>query len=256
MSKGIASDREESVQPGQSAVRLVRIEKSFGVGSARTQVLKGASFEARLGELGMLVGPSGCGKTTLLSILAGTLDAEEGEVEVLGHRLDQLGAAALTRFRRFHIGFIFQQFNLIPTLSAAQNVSVPLLLQGIPWRAAEERACDILKRVGLAEKTREYPSRLSGGQQQRVAIARALIHEPPLILCDEPTSSLDRQTGQQVMELLRDAAADPHRCVVVVTHDSRTYHFAGRMSEMEDGRIFRVLNGQAEILEAHRDAML
>ncbi len=255
MSPGVAIEKTEGVKPGEIAVRMSSVGKSFGTGQARAQVLKDTHFEARLGEMMMLVGPSGCGKTTLLSILAGTLASEAGEIEVLGHRLERMKAAALTAFRCRHIGFIFQQFNLIPTLSAEENVSVPLLLQGKPWRDAEKTARETLARVGLADKVRERPSKLSGGQQQRVAIARALIHEPPLILCDEPTSSLDRHTGQQVMELLRDAAADARRCVVVVTHDSRAYRFADRMAEMEDGKIYRVLQNPAEIREVHHENM-
>jgi len=168
-------------------VRLTGIDKAFGLGAARTPVLRQTTFEARRGELLMIVGPSGCGKTTLLSMIAGTLAADAGEIEVLGHALHRLPQAALTRFRSRHLGFIFQSFNLIPTLSVAENVAVPLLIQGRPWREAHDRACAILAAVGLAGRERERPGRLSGGQQQRVAIARALVHEPPLLICDEPT---------------------------------------------------------------------
>jgi putative ABC transport system ATP-binding protein len=239
-----------SLPPGL-ALRLSAIDKSFGAGESLTRVLKQTGFEARLGEVIMLVGPSGCGKTTLLSILAGTLHADAGEVNVLGRPLHALNEAARTRFRAQHVGFIFQQFNLIPTLSVAENVSVPLLIQGLSPREAERRARLMLERVGLPEKARERPAKLSGGQQQRVAIARALVHEPSLIVCDEPTSALDRENGQRVMHLLRDVARNPDRTVIVVTHDPRIYHHADRMAEMEDGRIFRVLNTPAEIAAAH-----
>ncbi len=233
------------------AIRLTAIDKSFRTGDTTTRVLKHAELDARRGEMLFLTGPSGCGKTTLLSILCGTLRADSGEINVFDKPLHQLSNAAITRFRARHIGFIFQQFNLIPTLTAVENVSVPLLIQGQSRSRAEKAAREILARVGLAEKTKERPARLSGGQQQRVAIARALVHSPSLVICDEPTSSLDSATGHQVMELLRDAARDPSRTVIIVTHDHRTYAYADRMAEMEDGRIFRTLNSPAEIAAAH-----
>ncbi len=236
---------------GLHAVRMRAVDKFFGEGDARTHVLKSTDFEARLGELVMLVGPSGCGKTTLLSVLAGTLDADGGEVSVFDTRIDQITPSQLTRFRAVNIGFIFQQFNLIPTLTAAENVSVPLLIQGKPNGEALKRAKAVLETVGLGHKANDRPSKLSGGQQQRVAIARALVHEPRLLICDEPTSALDRENGALVMQLLRDVARAPNRTVIIVTHDSRIYSYADRMAEMEDGRVFRVLNSPAEIAEAH-----
>lgn len=241
-----------SIRPAaKTALSLRGIDKSFGSGDSYTQVLRKTDFDARPGELLLLVGPSGCGKTTLLSILTGTLRAEAGEIDVLGHPLHRYTEEQRTRFRAWHLGFIFQQFNLIPTISVTENVSIPLLIQGVRPHQATERAKKMLERVGLASKENERPNRLSGGQQQRVAIARALVHEPPLIVCDEPTSALDRETGLHVMELLRDVARDPGRTVVIVTHDPRIYHFGDRMAEMEDGRIFRVLNSTDEIIAAH-----
>jgi len=237
--------------PDPVAVRLRGIEKSFGEGDSRTRVLKQTDFEARLGELLMLVGPSGCGKTTLLSILAGTLLADAGDINVLGYRLHEMKSGPVTRFRSNHLGFIFQQFNLIPTLTVAENVSVPLLIQGVSPGRAEARARDLLAQVGIAEKARERPAKLSGGQQQRVAIARALVHQPPLLVCDEPTSALDSENGQHVMEILRQIARAERRTVIVVTHDPRIYKFADRMAEMEDGRIHRILETPAQIAAAH-----
>ena len=233
------------------AVVLRDVDKTFGEGDSRTPVLKHTQFEARLGELLMLVGPSGCGKTTLLSILAGTLLPDGGEINVLGYRLHEMRAGALTKFRANHIGFIFQQFNLIPTLTVAENVSVPLLIQGVGSARAEQKAREMLAVVGIPEKAGQRPGKLSGGQQQRVAIARALVHEPPLLVCDEPTSALDSENGQLVMEILRQIARHATRTVIVVTHDPRIYKFADRMAEMEDGRILRVLETQAEIAAAH-----
>lgn len=240
--KNLASD---------AAIRVAGVEKAFGEGSSRTPVLRGADLETRRGEMLLLVGPSGCGKTTLLSIIAGTLDADAGEVEVLGERLDGMPSSEVTRFRARNIGFIFQQFNLIPTLSITENVSVPLLIQGLRPRKAEARAREMLARVGLGDKIKDRPNKLSGGQQQRVAIARALVHDPFLVMCDEPTSSLDSENGRQVMDLLSEIARDSNRCVIVVTHDNRTYRYADRMALMEDGVISRVLQSREEIAAEH-----
>ena len=237
--------------PAPLALQLTGITKAFGPADSRTVALQQADFDARLGELMMLVGPSGCGKTTLLSILTGTLHADTGESNVLGYRLGTMSQAELTRFRRGHIGFIFQDFNLIATLSVWENVAVPLLIQGCGRREAEARARAILAQVGLKGRVDEPPKRRSGGQQQRIAIARALVHAPTLIVCDEPTSALDSRTGQQVMELLTTFARDPRRTVIVVSHDPRIYHYADRMAEMEDGRITRVLATPAAIAAAH-----
>lgn len=223
------------------AVEARAIHKTFGVGDAQTVALKGATFSAREGELHLVVGPSGCGKTTLLSVVAGTLQWDGGQVTVFGESLDKLRKSAITDFRRRNVGFIFQQFNLIPTLNLIENISVPLLLNGFGRKVAEEKSKQLLDRVGLGGKESKRPTQLSGGQQQRVAIARALVHEPRLVICDEPTSSLDRETGHQIMELLTTAARAPGRCVIIVTHDPRTYGYADRISQMEDGRVVTVL---------------
>jgi putative ABC transport system ATP-binding protein len=244
----------ESIPPDPSpAVRLTGIEKSFGMGSSITRALRHTDFEARRGEMMFLVGPSGCGKTTLLSILAGTLRADAGEVVVYGQALHDASESERTAFRMRHLGFIFQQFNLIPSLSILENVSVPLVIQGKKRSEAESRAADALGRVGLGDRLHERPGKLSGGQQQRVAIARALVHDPPLIVCDEPTSALDRENGRRIMELLRDAAAERDRTVIIVTHDPRIYSYADRMAEMEDGRISRLLDSPSAIAAAHPD---
>jgi len=222
------------------AVHVRNVTKAFGVGEARTQALKGVNFDARAGEMLMIVGPSGCGKTTLLSVIAGTLQFDSGEVDVFHAPLHQMEKGAITSFRGRNIGFIFQQFNLIPTLSCLENISVPLLINGVGRRVAEKKSADVLELVGLAGRGNDRPVNLSGGQQQRVAIARALVHEPKLIICDEPTSALDKDTGHKIMELFCDVARAPGRCVIVVTHDNRIFEFADRMTEMEDGRVSRV----------------
>ncbi|MFO0948017.1 MAG: ABC transporter ATP-binding protein [Planctomycetota bacterium] len=201
------------------------------------QALRGGDVEIHPGELTLLVGPSGCGKTTLISIIAGLLDPTKGEVSVFGHRLDLMPNGKKVRFRGDHIGFVFQQYNLLPTLTAAENAAVPLLIAGWKRRLAIEKATEWLDAVGLGHRAKSLPSQLSGGQQQRVAIARALVHEPKLLVCDEPTAALDAQSGQTVMGLIREVAVHPDRAVIVVTHDSRVYRFGNRIVHMGDGRI-------------------
>ena len=231
------------------AVKTNTVCKGFGVGEARTEVLKDVNFEARIGELLMLVGPSGCGKTTLLSVIAGTLGADRGEVEVFDAPLHRMDKRAITQFRAENIGFIFQQYNLIPTLTCVENVSVPLRIRGAKAAIAEKKAAEMLETVGLGARARHRPNMLSGGQQQRVAIARALVHEPKLIICDEPTAALDSENGAKVMELLRGVAAKPGRCVIIVTHDNRIFKHADRMTFMEDGRIDHTETNQTGALQ-------
>lgn len=238
------------IPTAEPAVRLRGVDKSFRNGDLVTPVLAQVEFEARVGEMMFIVGPSGCGKTTLLSVLCGTLKADAGEVTALGHALHSLPPSRVTQFRARSVGFIFQQFNLLPTLTAAENVAVPLRIQGVSAGKALPRAREWLARVGIPEKADERPSRLSGGQQQRVAIARALVHEPALIVCDEPTSALDSATGHQVMDLLRDTTRGGRCTVIVVTHDPRIYPYADRIAEMEDGRIFRVAAPPLSVLSA------
>ncbi len=222
------------------AVKVRDVSKTFGTGEARTPALKGVNFDARLGELLMIVGPSGCGKTTLLSVIAGTLEFDGGEIDVFNTSLHALNNRQVTDFRKRNVGFIFQQFNLIPTLNLVENVSVPLLINGERRKTAEKKARALLDQLGLAGRGNDHPTNLSGGQQQRVAIARALVHEPRLVICDEPTSALDKETGGKIMELLREVARNANRCVIVVTHDNRVFKYADRMTEMEDGRVERV----------------
>jgi len=185
----------------------------------------------------MVIGPSGCGKTTLISILSGILDQDAGECEVLGRNVRAMGERERVSFRGRSIGFVFQLFNLLPALTAAENVAVPLLLARRRRREALGKANRLLESVGLGERQDALPGQLSGGQQQRVAIARALIHEPRLVICDEPTSNLDHQTGHDMMRLLRGLASQAERSLVVVTHDTRILEFADRVARMDDGRI-------------------
>jgi putative ABC transport system ATP-binding protein len=218
-------------------VRCRNLVKDYVTGEARVRALRGVDLDLHAGELTLLVGPSGCGKTTLISVLAGTLDPTSGEVAVLGVNLPRLSRAAKAEFRAKNVGFVFQQFNLLPTLTAAENVAVPLVINGFSRRAAIAQATEMLKSVGLAERTNSRPSQLSGGQQQRVAIARALVHKPHLLVCDEPTSAVDAKTGHLIMELIRQMALQPGRVVVVVTHDARVFGFADRIITLEDGHV-------------------
>jgi putative ABC transport system ATP-binding protein len=223
----------------QSAVSCRQVKKEFGAGDNRALVLRGVDFDVPFGELTLLVGPSGCGKTTLLSVIAGLLDATDGDISVLGQDMGRLSGTGGVLFRRKNLGFVFQQYNLLPALTAAENAAVPLLAAGIRRKHAVEKASELLVELGLEGRLHALPSQLSGGQQQRVALARALIHEPRLIVCDEPTSALDAETGHAVMDLLTKVAVRHDRAVIVVTHDSRVFDFADRISHMDDGRIVK-----------------
>lgn len=223
--------------PTGPAGRTTRVVKEFPNGTETIRVLHDIDFDIAYGQITFLVGPSGSGKTTLLSILSGTLSPTRGKVEVMGERLEGMTGAQLVRFRRRKIGFIFQQYNLIGTLTAAENAAIPLIADGVSIERATETSRAMLAKLGLDQHSQKFPRQLSGGQQQRVAIARALVHDPALIVCDEPTAALDAEAGRAVMRLLEDAARSPDRAVLVVTHDDRIYSFADRIIRIEDGRI-------------------
>lgn len=228
--------------PRGMAIECRNVTKSFSAGSQKIVALRGIDLEVKLGELMMLVGPSGCGKTTLISVVAGILDRDGGDCVVFGQDFAKMSAAQKTRFRGETVGFVFQAFNLLPALTAAQNVAVPLLINGVRRAEAVKRATEMLDRVGLGERAESLPKQLSGGQQQRVAIARALVHSPRLIVCDEPTSALDHETGHVVMRLLKNVALDDNRALVIVTHDSRIFGFADRIAKMDDGRVVETID--------------
>src|SRR5262245_41929311 len=221
------------------AVSCAGVTKEFGANGTKTLALRGVDLEIGDGQLTLLVGPSGCGKTTLISIVAGLLNPTQGTVAVLGTDLARLSGRGLVEFRAKNIGFVFQQYNLLPALSAAENAAVPLIINGWPRPKAIASARAMLATVGLGHRADNFPSQLSGGEQQRVAIARALIHEPRLLVCDEPTSALDAKSGQTVMELIKQVVVRPGRAVIVVTHDSRVFGFGDRKVEMSDGRIIQ-----------------
>ena len=234
------------------AVRVRGVTKEFGSGDSLARALRGVDLDVPYGELLMLVGPSGCGKTTLVSIVAGTLQPTAGDVMVLGKDLVAMSNGHKVRFRRDNVGFVFQSYNLLPSLTAAENAAVPLLIAGWRRSRAVAAASDVLDLLGLGDRLRNLPSELSGGQQQRVAIARALVHEPRLLVCDEPTSALDAENGRITMELIQRIAVQPDRAVIVVTHDTRAYTFADRIALMEDGRIESVESGPHHAAD-HRD---
>ena len=223
-----------------TAVSLRGVTKTYGAGAARVQALRGVDLDVRLGELLMLVGPSGCGKTTLISVVAAILDHDDGEIVVFDRDLKSMSQGEKTRFRGANIGFVFQAYNLIPTLTVAENTAIPLLILGKRRADALARAGEVLEAVGLEDKLGSFPAALSGGQQQRVAIARAIVNNPRLIVCDEPTSALDADTGRLVMDVLRRNALSADRALIIVTHDNRIFSFADRIARMDDGRIILV----------------
>jgi putative ABC transport system ATP-binding protein len=222
------------------AVRIRCLSKHFGSGEQRVQALQGIDWDVYPGQMTLIVGPSGCGKTTLLSVIAGILNPDEGEVSIFGNEVTRMSDRRRTSFRAKAIGFVFQQYNLLPALTAAENAAIPLVIAGWSKERAVRRASEVLEMIGMGPKLNSLPSQLSGGQMQRVAIARALTHEPRLLVCDEPTAALDHETGLTVMELLREAAVRPDRAVVVVTHDNRVFNFGDRIAHMDDGSIVRI----------------
>lgn len=221
----------------EQAVICKDLKKVFGEGSTRVEALRGVNLEVRKNELLMMMGPSGSGKTTLISIIAGILTQTQGECLISSLDLNHMPDQEKTRYRGKHVGFVFQEFNLIPMLTCIENVSIPLILNGVDRQTAQERAKELLAEVGIPEKGEIFPPQLSGGQQQRVAIARAMVHNPDLIVCDEPTSYLDHDTGMKVMDLLRALISKNGKTLIVVTHDVRITKYADRIVNLEDGRI-------------------
>ena len=235
---GPAQESNQSI-----AVRCRGVIKSYGEGEAKVTALRGVDLEVRQGELLMIVGPSGCGKTTLISVIGAILRQDSGECMVFGCDLQRMSRSERAHFRGASVGFLFQLFNLVPALTAAENVAIPLLINGSPRQRAEARAREILDAVGLGTRIDRLPMQLSGGEQQRVAIARALVHTPRLVVCDEPTSNLDHETGISIMEVLRGLGRRGDRALVVVTHDPRIFQFADRIARMDDGKIIEVTDG-------------
>jgi len=221
------------------AIAVQHVTKTYNEGGSSVPALRGVDLQVCSGEIVMLIGPSGSGKTTLLSIMGCILRASSGSVQIAGQEVANLSESDLPRIRRNHIGFIFQAFNLFPTLSTGENVELMLDVKGARGPVVRERAYEALASVGLGEKFNELPANLSGGQKQRVAIARALVGDPGIILADEPTAALDSHTGRSIMETLRVLAHERGRAVVIVTHDPRVMEFADRTICIEDGRIVK-----------------
>ena len=216
------------------------IVKTFNSGDAEVKALQGITLDVYENELLMLVGPSGCGKTTFVSALTALLNFDSGSCKILGKEITTMSDEDKTAFRGENIGFVFQSFNLLSSLTALENIALPLTIAGVKRTKALHKAREMLKAVALEQKADTKPNNLSGGQQQRVAIARALVHNPKLIICDEPTSSLDYKSGQVVMELLKKMTKEKGATMIVVTHDNRIYKYADRMAYMEDGKMTKV----------------
>lgn len=223
-----------------SAITCRNLTKTFGSEGNVVKALRGIELNVPVGKISMIVGPSGCGKTTLISVLSTLSDAQAELCNVLDTDILNLNMEQKSFFRRQKIGFVFQAFNLLPALTAIENVAVPLILNGIKRDMALMQANKMLIAADLPDRNNHYPAQLSGGQQQRVAIARALVHEPDLIICDEPTSALDHNAGQSVMKLLRSLTEQSGKTALIVTHDPRIYEYADQLIYMEDGQVMSV----------------
>jgi putative ABC transport system ATP-binding protein len=221
----------------QVAIQASGLNKWFGDGDTRTYAVRDVTLEAYYGEILYVVGPSGSGKTTMLSVISGILRPNSGTVKIEDTDLWSLSNDALAEFRLHKIGFVFQDFHLFPRLTTAENVAIPLILQKRPWNEAVTEAIADLDIVGLKARAQLPPVKLSGGEQQRVAIARAIVSRPEILILDEPTASLDGDTGRNIVRFVREHILSDRCCIVIVTHDSRIYEFADRIVRMEDGKL-------------------
>jgi len=222
--------------PG-TAIVADKLTKWFGQNGVRTYAVREVSFEAYWGEMLYIVGPSGSGKTTLLSMISGILRPNSGSVKIDRRDLWSLKDDEIAEFRLNTIGFVFQDFHLFGRLTTAENVAIPLILQKRSWKEALRAAARYLEVVGLTDKAQLPPTRLSGGEQQRVAIARAIVHQPEILVFDEPTASLDGETGRRIVSFVKTEILTAQRCILIVTHDSRIFEYSNRIMTMEDGRI-------------------
>jgi putative ABC transport system ATP-binding protein len=219
------------------AIRATGLTKWFGEGEAQTMAVRDVSFEAYFGEMLYVVGPSGSGKTTMLSMISGILRPNAGTVEIEGTDIWSLPVDELAEFRLTKLGFVFQDYHLFPRLTTVENVAIPLILQRRDWDEAIAEALRDLKIVGLAARTQLPPVKLSGGEQQRVAIARAIVSRPDILILDEPTASLDGDSGREIVGFVRKELLTDKRCIIIITHDSRIFEFANRIITMEDGKL-------------------
>ncbi len=221
----------------KAAIEAISLNKWFGEGEAATHAVKDVTFDAYFGEMLYVVGPSGSGKTTMLSMISGILRPNGGSVKIEGTDIWSLPEDAIAEFRLHKIGFVFQDYHLFPRLTTAENVAIPLILQSRDWDDAIAEARHDLDIVGLKNRADLPPVKLSGGEQQRVAIARAIVSRPDILIFDEPTASLDGDTGRMIIKFVRENILNDERCIVMVTHDSRILEFADRILKMEDGRV-------------------
>lgn len=221
----------------RTAIQATGLNKWFGEGDSKTFAVRDVSFEAYFGEILYVVGPSGSGKTTMLSVISGILRPNSGSVKIEDTEIWNLSNDALAEFRLHKIGFVFQDYHLFPRLTTAENVAIPLILQRRQWDEALKEAAADLEIVGLKGRAELPPVKLSGGEQQRVAIARAIVSRPEILILDEPTASLDGETGRNIVGFVRQHILSDQRCIVIVTHDSRIFEFADRIMKMEDGRL-------------------
>jgi putative ABC transport system ATP-binding protein len=227
----------------KTAIQAIDITKSFGEGEALTKAVQNVSFDARFGEILYVVGPSGSGKTTMLSMISGILRPDAGSVKIEDTDIWSLSTDALAEFRLHKIGFVFQDYHLFPRLTTAENVAIPLILQKRDWDESIKEASLNLEIVGLKGRAELPPVKLSGGEQQRVAIARAIISRPDILILDEPTASLDGDTGRNIVGFVRQHILSDRRCIIIITHDSRIYEFADRIVKMEDGKLTDIEEG-------------
>ena len=229
------------------ALRAENVTKVYGSGADAVTAVDNVSFDVQQGEFVALVGPSGSGKTSMLAMLAGLLSPSDGQVVIDGHEMSRMGDRQRTKFRRQAIGFTFQSNNLVPYLTAQDNVELMLRLNGKRSKNSKERAAELLDRLGLGNRLGNYPNELSGGQQQRVAIARALIHQPAVVLADEPTASLDTTLAHQVVATFAQLIHEQNRAGIMVTHDLRMTRYVDKVIQMKDGKINRIIEDRAEI---------
>jgi putative ABC transport system ATP-binding protein len=224
------------------SVSIKKLVKSFKTGAGSQLVLRDISLDVMQGEIMLIVGPSGSGKTTLLSIIAGLLSYDGGECSIFAHDYVNMTQADILDFRAKNLGFVFQSYNLVNSLTVVENVVIPMLIRGVPFELAIKQAQEMLAKVELISKADTFPSQLSGGEQQRIAIARALINKPKLLICDEPTSALDHETGQKIMQLIVNLNHELNTTVIIVTHDNRIFHHANRIANIDDGVINYITN--------------
>jgi len=227
------------------AIKAQELIKWFGEGEAKTYAVKDVSFESYLGEMFFIEGPSGSGKTTLLSLISGILRPNSGSVLVGDKDIWNMTSDQLADFRLNKIGFVFQDYHLFPRLTTVENVAIPLILQKHDWNKSMDRAMEYLDILGIKSRAYLPPVKLSGGEQQRVAIARAIASSPDILIFDEPTASLDGDTGRKILDFVKKNVLNEKRCIIIVTHDSRIFEYADRIMKMEDGKITGIEKGES-----------